>query len=317
MVRIILGKIFAVLIVAIGLNIPAYAQVPVIEDISKNSFNVIRHLSRVNEPALSLKSAEKIKRAVMANDVLDDGEKQMLHYLINEQSFIIKVPTSTVDAAYSKPVSSEAKALFKSLANPQPADSKLAHPVPQISQSELRLATLEKAAESGNAQDQFNLAEFYTDSKNVELKYRSNDKAIYWLKKASAQGHAEAQYELAGEYGYGRHVDGTGLDRSYTKSFDLYKKAAAQGHANAMVQIGQAYDHGKGSVAKSPKQAVIWYNKAAKLGDHWGMYYLAVQYLEGNGVRKSEEKAIHWLKKSSALGNENAEDELWERWGID
>lgn len=302
-------------VLALSLNAPAFAQVPVIEDISKNGFNVIRHLSRVEEPVLSLQSAEKIKRAVLANEVLDDGEKRMLQYLIDEQSFTIRVPTSTVDAVQSKPVSAEAKALFRSLQTTVPGATEPIQIVPEIDAKVAAFTALHEIAEAGDAEAQFELAQLYGNGR--ERDYYSVDKSIHWLKKASAQGHAGAQYELAGEYSYGRHIDGSGLDRSSAKSFELYTKAANQGHAGAMMQIGQAYQYGEGSVGISPEQAAVWYKKSADLGDHWGMFYLAVQYLEGNGVPQSKDKAIVWLKKSYALGNENAEDELWDMGEID
>ena len=91
----------------------AYAQTPVIEEISKNSLNVIRHVSRVNEPALSLASAQKIKRAVLANTLLDDGELKMLEYLQSGQGFTIKL--STGETTFDKPVSDEAKAFLQTI----------------------------------------------------------------------------------------------------------------------------------------------------------------------------------------------------------
>ena len=304
------SKILFAAMISLGMSISAFAEVPVIEDISKNSYNVIRHLARVNETTMSLASAEKIKRAVMADKVLDTGEKQMLQYLIDGQGFIIKIPTSTVDAAYSRSVSAEAKSFLQSLLNPQAAPPKPQQTDPTVNATEMRLLALKKATETGNADSQYKLGKFYNDG-NTDFKYRSTDKAIYWYKKASAQGHSGAQYELAGEYSYGRHSDGTGLDRSSAKSFELYKKAAAQDHAGAMVQIASSFMWGRdGVVEQSPETAAVWNRKAADLGDHWGMQSLGVQYLEGKGIRQSEEKAIYWLKKSYALGNETAEDIL-------
>ena len=94
----------------------AFAYIPVIEDISKNSYNVIRYINRSSEAEMSLDSAKKVKRAVMANTLLDAGEKQMLSYLQNDQSFSIRLPNSNNITSYTKPVSEEAKSFLSAIA---------------------------------------------------------------------------------------------------------------------------------------------------------------------------------------------------------
>ena len=82
-------------------------------------------------------------------------------------------------------------------------------------------------------------------------------------------------------------------------------------------------------VAKSEKQAAIWYRKASDLGHSPSMFSLGVLYQDGRGVQKDLVEAYKWLDLSSkhgfkddraraagardALAHEPAEDPLDER----
>lgn len=92
---------------------PVAAQDPVISEISKNGYNVIRHLNSRPGDELTAGDAEKVKKAIMANKFVDAGEAKLLEYLQAEQSFIIKSRGSGyVDLTFNKSVSDEAKAIL-------------------------------------------------------------------------------------------------------------------------------------------------------------------------------------------------------------
>jgi|GEM_PF-5604115 len=95
---------------------PAYAGDPVISDISKNAYNVTKYLNKRGGPVVSAADAAKIKKAILANTLVDAGEAQMLDYLKSGQSFIIAAPSvGYSDVTFTKPVSAEAVAVLETI----------------------------------------------------------------------------------------------------------------------------------------------------------------------------------------------------------
>ncbi|WP_244060855.1 tetratricopeptide repeat protein, partial [Aeromonas caviae] len=60
-----------------------------------------------------------------------------------------------------------------------------------------------KAAEQGNAEAQFNLAQMYGKGKGVA---QDIQQVVTWLRKAAEQGNAEAQFNLGVMYAKGQGV---------------------------------------------------------------------------------------------------------------
>jgi len=95
---------------------PASAQDPVISDISKNAYNVVKYLNRRAGAEVSATDAGKIKKAVMANTVVDDGEAQMLGFMKSGQGFTISLGTASApDVSFDKPLTPEAKAVLETI----------------------------------------------------------------------------------------------------------------------------------------------------------------------------------------------------------
>lgn len=75
-----------------------------------------------------------------------------------------------------------------------------------------------------------------------------------------------------GGYGYDDGTDdfNTGCDcydrEDYDGAFYYFKSAAQKGHTNAMFNLGLFYEYGAGC-NKSYNDAIYWYRKAASLGD--------------------------------------------------
>jgi TPR repeat protein len=120
---------------------------------------------------------------------------------------------------------------------------------------ENRVTALQKSAENGNAEAQFQLGEFYEEWSegalvNVSLipfhlasgeadsanKRRNEQMAYFWYKKAALQGHADAQYALGEMYEDGQ-VGDSGPDRQ--KALKWYKKAAEQRNLDAIKKVAE------------------------------------------------------------------------------
>ncbi|WP_415664071.1 tetratricopeptide repeat protein [Zymomonas mobilis] len=60
-------------------------------------------------------------------------------------------------------------------------------------------------------------------------------------------------------------------------------------------------------VAKNPREAVSWFQKAADQGNLQATTRLGLAYASGEGVPASKEKAVFWLKKAAGQGEPNAQ----------
>ena len=89
---------------------------------------------------------------------------------------------------------------------------------------------------------------------------------------------------------------------------DLIKKAE-QGDVEAQFNLGYYYHSGEG-VEKSEKKALYWWQKAAKQGHANSQYNLGVNYGKGYGVEQSYKKAIYWWQKAAEQGHAEAQFNL-------
>lgn len=97
----------------------------------------------------------------------------------------------------------------------------------------------------------------------------------------------------------------TALDRATTEATLLNEKYAGlpdavnglvvdaeAGDASSIVKIGRLYLYGEQQVARDPKIAAYWFQKAASLNDPIGRDWMANLYLEGVGVDKDYKAAF-------------------------
>lgn len=103
-------------------------------------------------------------------------------------------------------------------------------------------------------------------------------------------------------------VQDTGI--KYNKD-DLFSvlKAAEQGNAAAQNTLGDMYVDGIG-VAKDNEKAVHWYRMAAAQADAFGQNNLGLMYQNGLGVAKDDEKAVHWYRLAAEQGNASGQCNL-------
>ena len=143
--------------------------------------------------------------------------------------------------------------------------------------------------------------------------------------------------DVGQEYFYG-----DSKKRDYRRAFPHLLDAALTGDAHCQNLVGYCYDLGLG-VKKDPKQASIWYQRAAKqehkeasynlailcekglgvetnyrkafllykraadLGDAWAQCNLGVMYLEGTGTRQNIPEGMTWLRKAARRGDAAAQ----------
>ena len=159
-----------------------------------------------------------------------------------------------------------------------------------------------KMANEGNAQAMIRLAELYMEGDVVEL---DKEEAVKWYRKGAELGDEMAQYELATCY-----HEGKGVEEDQEESAKWMLKAADNG-SNRSVQwaMGRYYQEGWG-VEKNSAEAVKWFERSAKKGLALAKYYLAMCYMNGDGVQKDEAKGEQLLEEAADMGDEDAKKEL-------
>ncbi len=190
----------------------------------------------------------------------------------------------------------------------------------------INLDKLNKIAESGDVNAQYELGLKYYLGKEVELDYI---RAAKWIGKAADKGNGNAQYLLAQMYtlGLGVETDTDKIAKLYRKAasqgivkaqFSIgficamesnYKegkmwlrKAAVSGHAEAQTCFGSLYHFGKG-VEIDYTEAANWYQKAAIQGERKAQYNLGLMYHNGQGVPANDIKSYAWLSIVAETGD--------------
>lgn len=79
-----------------------------------------------------------------------------------------------------------------------------------------------------------------------------------------------------------------------TVAMEYFTKAANQNYAPAQVRLGEILD-----ASEFNKEAADWYRKAAEQGNAAGEYHLGHMYAVGEGVERSDEKALYWLERAA------------------
>ena len=144
-----------------------------------------------------------------------------------------------------------------------------------------RVAELEKAANQGEAEAQYNLGMMY--HRGIGLMHENHAEAVEWYRKAADQGHAEAQYNLGVMY-----HRGTGLvHENHAEAAEWYRKAADQGHVEAQYNLGRMYGYEAHNcynadlVRENLAKAAEWYRKAAEQGHAEAQYMLGQIHSQG------------------------------------
>ena len=108
--------------------------------------------------------------------------------------------------------------------------------------------------------------------------------------------------DAAAQYEVGlRYAEGRGVARDPKQALAWFDKAAAQGSAPSQYRLGSAYEKGVG-VDRDPALAMSWYGKAADAGNIRAMHNLAVMSAEGAAGKPDYAKAAQWFSKASEFG---------------
>jgi TPR repeat protein len=118
---------------------------------------------------------------------------------------------------------------------------------------------LKKAADQGHATACHKISSF-AGHDNFESPLTPSERLAY-LQKSAELGNADAQYELAESFNTGEWLDGRDtIDRE--KAFALYKTAADHGHADAQYELGWAYLKGEGTTIDKHAAEVLFTKSA-------------------------------------------------------
>lgn len=163
------------------------------------------------------------------------------------------------------------------------------------SETEQALDYYEKAADKGNTEAMFNLADYYESLGYKEPRYYVT--ATDWYQKAAQAGNADAMDGLATNYELG-----WGVAENHQEAFRWYSKAAELGNADSMNSLGDYYSFDIDDESRDySAEAVSWYLKAAAAGNDEAMISLAERYENGDGVPLDKHKALMWRKKADDI----------------
>jgi TPR repeat protein len=167
-----------------------------------------------------------------------------------------------------------------------------------------------EAADLGNSDAQFNLGYFYRRGFGVA---QSNKKSMEWYKASAKQRNVYANYALGLAY---MEYD---EEKDDMQAFEHFKFAADNGYNEAQLQLGYLYErgipgqNGAAGLEKNIKEALHWYERAARYQNSTAYYNLGHIYLHGQGVDKDENKAHEYFESAATLkpiGNSDAQFEL-------
>lgn len=121
------------------------------------------------------------------------------------------------------------------------------------------------------------------------------------LEQLAARENMDAVVELAARYGSGKDVA-----KDEQKSLELLKRAIVKQHPYGTFLMGVAYATGMG-VPKDESEAVVWYQRAADLGDMNGQYWLAFMIGNGRGgIGANWNGAYPMMLKAAMQGHSDA-----------
>ena len=167
-------------------------------------------------------------------------------------------------------------------------------------QQECNFPTQIKLARKGNAENQYQVALCYYYGLGVDA---DADKALYWLKQATAQQHTKAMFQLA-EF-YNHH------DKYYDPALAMewYKKAAEKGHVKAQLRLAEMYVKGEG-VPQDYVEAYKWFYLAGMFGANGEpqlrgnvrrQRQMLTQKMNPQQLTQAREVISNLLKQSSSL----------------
>ena len=106
-----------------------------------------------------------------------------------------------------------------------------------------------------------------------------------------------------------RYADGRGVAKDPKKAVEWYQKAADAGFAPAQFRLGSLYEKGIG-VERTPAKAKMLYQLAAEQGNASAMHNLAVLFAMGAAGPTDNDSAARWFVKAAELGVKDSQYNL-------
>jgi len=156
---------------------------------------------------------------------------------------------------------------------------------------------LRRAAETGVAEAQFEVASRYAEGRGV---MREPAEAVRWYERAARAGLAPAQYRLGSIYEKGR-----GVPKDIDRAFDWYEKAAEAGNVKAMHNLAVLYAEG-GAGTPDLEKAASLFERAAERGVRDSQFNIGVLYARGLGVPQDLVQAYKWFAVAARSGDQQA-----------
>jgi TPR repeat protein len=154
-----------------------------------------------------------------------------------------------------------------------------------------------------------NLAIIYDNGEGVVA---DPEQATKMFQQGADQGHPIAMYNLAIRYLNGKG----GLQRDFTKAFDLFARASEAGNVASMVQFGVLLYCGCGT-ERNPVRAVEWLRRAANAGSNDAKRQLGFIYFSGGWARLEERQlqpdltqALLWFAQAAENGDPDSQHAL-------
>lgn len=164
-----------------------------------------------------------------------------------------------------------------------------------------QMASLEAAANGGDAKAQFVLALRYAEGRGVD---KDVGKAAALVTQSANSGLVVAQYRLGALY-----ERGIGVTKNLAEAKNWYERAALGGNRKAMHNLAVLYADGTG-IGQNYVEAAKWFRQGAEHGVTDSQYNLAVLYERGMGLDKNPTEAAKWFAIAAGQGDTDAAAKL-------
>lgn len=124
---------------------------------------------------------------------------------------------------------------------------------------------------------------------------RNRREGIRWFKKSAESG------DVVGICNYASEL----LKSNPRQALSWYRKAARMGSSDAMIELGKELLSGR-FTKLSEKAGVGWLKRAARFKGWGEAQYLLGQYFEKKGTAKSLRESLKWYRRAASLGWDEA-----------
>ncbi|MGB1111279.1 MAG: tetratricopeptide repeat protein, partial [Gammaproteobacteria bacterium] len=169
------------------------------------------------------------------------------------------------------------------------------------------LTLLQRAAEGGNVEAQWQLGLLYASGQGMPLDYVT---AARWIQSAAEQGFTRAQSVLAWLF-----ANGLGVDQDDAAAGRWYLAAAEQGVAKDQFMVATMYRFGRYGVEVDKERMLFWYQAAANQGHTPSQFALGKMLVQGKTIPADHETAFQWLSLADINGHKQAGEWLRQLMG--